>query len=143
MNGLTPKQQLFVDEYLKDRNGTQAAIRAGYSEKTANEQAARLLANVSVSEVVQKEIAASQKKAKLSREKVLDELSKGAFAELDISELKFSDKIKCLELLCKAMGLLDGVDTSRADTESAVARLQANVKRYVARQRTKPRGDSD
>ena len=45
---LNPKQQRFVEEYLVDLNGTQAAIRAGYSAHTANEQAARLLANVSV-----------------------------------------------------------------------------------------------
>lgn len=45
---LTDKQEAFCREYLIDLNGTQAAIRAGYSEKTANEQAARLLANVSV-----------------------------------------------------------------------------------------------
>lgn len=32
---LTPKQKKFIDEYLKDLNATQAAIRAGYSEKTA------------------------------------------------------------------------------------------------------------
>lgn len=48
MAKLTDKQELFAREYLKDLNATQAAIRAGYSEKTANEQGARLLANVSV-----------------------------------------------------------------------------------------------
>jgi phage terminase small subunit len=45
---LTDKQEMFCREYLVDLNATQAAIRAGYSEKTANEQGARLLANVSV-----------------------------------------------------------------------------------------------
>jgi phage terminase small subunit len=49
---LTPKQLLFCKEYCIDFNGTQAAIRSGYSPKTANEQAARLLANVSVQEEV-------------------------------------------------------------------------------------------
>ncbi|HHE5697825.1 TPA: terminase small subunit [Citrobacter amalonaticus] len=48
MAKLTDKQELFAREYLKDLNATQAAIRAGYSEKTANEQASRLLANVNV-----------------------------------------------------------------------------------------------
>ena len=47
-SALTARQQRFVEEYLLDLNGTQAAIRAGYSAHTANEQAARLLANVSV-----------------------------------------------------------------------------------------------
>lgn len=45
---LTPKQQRFCEEYLIDLNATQAAIRAGYSEKTAQEQASRLLSNVMV-----------------------------------------------------------------------------------------------
>lgn len=45
---LNAKQDMFCREYLIDLNATQAAIRAGYSEKTANEQGARLLANVSV-----------------------------------------------------------------------------------------------
>lgn len=45
---MTDKQKRFCDEYLVDCNATQAAIRAGYSEKTACEQAARLLANVNI-----------------------------------------------------------------------------------------------
>lgn len=45
---MNAKQKRFCDEYLIDLNATQAAIRAGYSPKTANEQGARLLANVSV-----------------------------------------------------------------------------------------------
>lgn len=49
---LTDRQRIFVAEYLKDRNATQAAIRAGYSAKTANEQGARLLANVSIRRAV-------------------------------------------------------------------------------------------
>jgi phage terminase small subunit len=50
---LTPKQEMFCREYLVDLNGTQAAIRAGYSEKTANEQSAQLLAKLSIKEYVQ------------------------------------------------------------------------------------------
>ena len=45
---LTPKQRRFVEEYLKDLNATQAAVRAGYSAKTAKQQASRLLTNVDV-----------------------------------------------------------------------------------------------
>ena len=50
MNKLNPKQEAFCREYLLDSNGTQAAIRAGYSEKTANEQAAQHLAKLSIKE---------------------------------------------------------------------------------------------
>lgn len=48
MAKLTDKQELFAREYLKDLNATQAAIRAGYSEKTAQAQSSRLLSNVMV-----------------------------------------------------------------------------------------------
>lgn len=52
MAELTDKQKRFCEEYVIDLNATQAAIRAGYSEKTANEQASRLLANVNISDYV-------------------------------------------------------------------------------------------
>jgi len=42
LDKLRPKQERFVAEYLIDLNATQAAIRAGYSEKTAQPQSARL-----------------------------------------------------------------------------------------------------
>jgi phage terminase small subunit len=57
---LTPKQDMFVREYLIDLNATQAAIRAGYSAKTADVQASRLLGNVQVAAAVQ---AAMDKRA--------------------------------------------------------------------------------
>jgi phage terminase small subunit len=46
--GLTPRQARFVSEYVIDLNATQAAIRAGYSAKTAEVQGCRLLRNVQV-----------------------------------------------------------------------------------------------
>ena len=51
---LTPRQQRFVGEYLIDLNATQAAIRAGYSGKTAEQQGPRLLGNVGVSAAIAK-----------------------------------------------------------------------------------------
>ncbi|MES0444993.1 MAG: terminase small subunit [Desulfobacterales bacterium] len=52
-NDLSRKQKLFVQEYLIDLNATQAAVRAGYSPKTATEQASRLLTHVKVSTAIQ------------------------------------------------------------------------------------------
>lgn len=51
---LTAKQAAFIREYLIDLNATQAAIRAGYSAKTAQEQSSRLLSNAIIRENVQK-----------------------------------------------------------------------------------------
>ena len=45
---MTDKQELFCQEYLKEMNATQAAIKAGYSEKTAYSQGQRLLKNVEI-----------------------------------------------------------------------------------------------
>jgi len=50
---LTPKQEMFCKEYLIDLNATQAAIRAGYSEKTANEQGTQNLVKLSIQDRVQ------------------------------------------------------------------------------------------
>lgn len=68
---LTPKQEMFCREYLVDLNGTQAAIRAGYSEKTANEQAARLLANVNIQEYVQSLMDARVQRVEITADYVL------------------------------------------------------------------------
>ncbi|MDG6366698.1 terminase small subunit, partial [Glaesserella parasuis] len=43
----------FVEEYLIDLNATQAAIRSGYAEKTANREGSRLLSNVDIQEAIQ------------------------------------------------------------------------------------------
>jgi hypothetical protein len=51
---LTPKQARFVEEYLVDLNAKQAAIRAGYSPKTAEVQGCRLLRNVQVAAAIQR-----------------------------------------------------------------------------------------
>lgn len=61
MRPLTPKQQRFVEEYLIDLNATQAAIRAGYSAKTASVIAAENLAKPNVAAAVQAAMAARSK----------------------------------------------------------------------------------
>lgn len=71
---LNARQQIFVKEYLIDLNATQAAIRAGYSEKTANEQGSRLLANVSISAAVQEGMKSRAAKLDTSAEKVIEDL---------------------------------------------------------------------
>jgi phage terminase small subunit len=73
---LTLKQERFCREYLKNGfNGTQAAISAGYSQKTANEQAARLLAKVSIKEFIQKAKKEIDDKDIMTATEILKELS--------------------------------------------------------------------
>lgn len=80
--GLTLKQQRFVAEYLKDLNGKQAAIRSGYSQKTAESQASRLLSNANVAAAVAAGQAKTAEKLEVTKEMIVDELRKIAFADL-------------------------------------------------------------
>ena len=77
---LTAKQQLFCDEYLIDLNATQAAIRAGYSEKTAMEQASRLLRNVKVQKYIDKRRFDRMQRTEFDQDKVIKELAMIAFS---------------------------------------------------------------
>jgi phage terminase small subunit len=79
---LTPKQQRFCEEYMVDLNGTQAAIRAGYSKRTSNEQAVRLLANVSVSAKIFELQKALSKSTGITAERILKEFAKIGFANI-------------------------------------------------------------
>ena len=79
MAKLNDKQQCFVDEYLIDLNATQAAIRAGYSVKTADQQGSRLLANVKVQQAVSEKMAERSRRTGVNQDRVVMELAKIAF----------------------------------------------------------------
>jgi phage terminase small subunit len=81
---LTDKQKMFIAEYLINGfNATQAAMKAGYSKKTANEQASRLLANVSIRGAINDEInkALDDKRDELKTQ-VIAEYKKIALADI-------------------------------------------------------------
>ena len=80
MAKLTAKQKSFVAQYLIDLNATQAAIRAGYSEKTAEQAGSRLLSNVKVQESIQDAMKNREQRTQITQDKVLNELAKIAFA---------------------------------------------------------------
>lgn len=102
---LSDQRQRFVEEYLIDLNGTQAAIRAGYSPKTAQEQASRLLSNVMVQEAISKAMAARSKRTGVNQDRVVLELAKIAFVKMTdvvdsngrIREDATDDDLSCIE----------------------------------------------
>ena len=77
---LTDKQTRFVAEYLIDTNATQAAIRCGYSRKTAKQQGTRLLSNAVVKAAIRRAQARTLGKLELTAERVLQELARVAFS---------------------------------------------------------------
>lgn len=80
---LTPKQELFVKEYLVDLNATQAAIRAGYSAKTARKIGQENLTKPDIAERVKQALDARKEKVDITAERVLKELAEIAFARAD------------------------------------------------------------
>lgn len=118
------KQELFCEEYLKDLNATQAAIKAGYSEKTAYSQGQRLLKNVEVQnrikeirDKIQSENIATIKdieeflsmsmNGKLDEEVVVTVGAGDGFSEIQKTRKQISakDRIKAAELLGKRYGM--------------------------------------
>ena len=71
MKKLTAKQKRFVAEYLIDLNATQAAIRAGYAEKSASVEGARLLANAKVAVAVAAAQAERSERTEITQDYVL------------------------------------------------------------------------
>ncbi|HCQ9667044.1 TPA: terminase small subunit [Acinetobacter baumannii] len=78
MANLTPKQQRFVEEYLIDLNATQAAIRAGYSEKTAKEIGSENLTKPNIAKAIQEAQSRLSNKAQVTVEMVVQGLLKEA-----------------------------------------------------------------
>ena len=105
MAKLTDKQQRFVDEYLIDLNATQAAIRAGYSVRTANEQGTQNLAKLSIQDAISKKMAERSKRTGVNQDRVVLELAKVAFAKMTdivdskgrIKEDASPDDLACIE----------------------------------------------
>lgn len=118
--GMNQKQALFVKEFLVDRNARQAAIRAGYSEKTAAQQASRLLTDVNIKAEIEKECNSRALNLDITSDKVAKEIAKMAFHAVDLDLMRPSDKIKALETLAKYLGMFNLTTEEDDDRTSKV-----------------------
>ena len=76
------RQRSFAQEYIVDLNATQAAIRAGYSAKTARIHASRLLTNVDIQENIREAMQERSERTNIRADRVLTELAKIGFANM-------------------------------------------------------------
>lgn len=83
MESLTARQKRFIEEYLVDLNATQAAIRAGYNAKSAAKSASCNLKKPEIRAHIEKAMADLSRRTGVSQERVIEELSRVAFAEFD------------------------------------------------------------
>ena len=79
---LTSKQKMFVKEYLVDLNATQAALRAGYSEKTAYRTGADNLKKPQIQEAIQQAMQKREQRTEITADKVLEEYAKLGFSDV-------------------------------------------------------------
>lgn len=120
---LTAKQERFISEYLIDLNATQAAIRAGYSEKTATEQASRLLTNVKVQETISKAQNKTATKLEITKDRIVEELAKIAFADMR-KAVKWGPTQNTKQMIDGTVVVSSGVtliDSSELDDDTAAA----------------------
>jgi phage terminase small subunit len=138
---LLPKRELFCREYLKDLNGAQAAVRAGYAPSTANVNVSWWLADPEVQAFIAELAAERNKKLGIEADDILEELRKIALADPacaydedgafkrdihqipvhvrkniasiktsqngQITEVKFHDKLRALEMLARHLSLFN------------------------------------
>ena len=117
--GLNQRQKLFASEYIKLGNGTQAAINAGYSERTASSQSERLLRNVKIKRFIQAEVE------KMHSENIMD--AKEALSILsDIARGKRDEEVLMMNPLT---GEVERV-TKKADNNTVIKAITEILKRY-------------
>lgn len=80
---MTPRQQRFVEQYVVDLNATQAAIRAGYSPKTAKQIGSKLLTKIDIQEAVAVRQIELSKATGVTAQRVITELAKIGFANME------------------------------------------------------------
>ncbi|WP_343092742.1 terminase small subunit [Streptococcus salivarius] len=117
--GLNQRQKLFASEYIKLGNGTQAAINAGYSERTASSQSERLLRNVEIKRFITAEIE------KMHDENIMD--AKEALSILsDIARGKRDEEVLMMNPVSGEVERL----TKKADNNTVIKAITEILKRY-------------
>ncbi|GHU78379.1 hypothetical protein AGMMS49992_28900 [Clostridia bacterium] len=98
---MTLKQQRFVDEYMVDMNATQAAIRAGYSAKTAYSIGEQLLRKLEVSESITARQTALSRRIGYDVQQIFEGITEIA----QDAETRPADRLKAFELMGKHLGM--------------------------------------
>ena len=125
---LNAKQTRFVEEYIIDLNATQAAIRAGYSKKTAQVQSARLLSNVMVRAVLSQKMEKRAEKTEISSERVLLELSRLAFLDVRKAYRKDGSLKAITEMDDDTVAAIAGFDVTESVSSGEVTGVLKKIK---------------
>lgn len=111
---LTEKQKRFCEEYLIDLNATQAAIRAGYSGKTAYSMGQRILKNVEVQEYIFKLQQKRSERTEITADRVIRELA----------AIAFSDRTKIAKVNANGIVEIAATDTLPDEIKKTIASIK-------------------
>lgn len=127
---MTPKQRRFCEEYLVDLNATQAAIRAGFRERTAYSIAQENLKKPEIASEIQRLMKERQERTQITQDRVLLELARIAF--FDFRKLYREDGAlkQPHELDDEAAGVLSGIDVMEMAVCSGKMDMETLCKRY-------------
>lgn len=120
---MTPKQQRFVDEYLIDLNATQAAIRSGYSAKTAASIGDENLRKPVIAAALQEAMQKRADRTEITQDRVLRELAKIGFADIR-KAVKWGDGIPVTDAESGEVVISNGialVGSEQIDDDTAAA----------------------
>jgi phage terminase small subunit len=135
-NELTPKQKAFVEEYVIDLNGTQSAIRAGYSAKTANRIASENLSKPVIQAAIQEAKQQRSERTRIDADFVLLQISEyldccfgrkpirkvvnidGNMESIEVTEFNQSGVGKAIELMGKHINVQALKEKQQIDTNS-------------------------
>jgi len=113
---LTPKQKKFIDEYLIDLNATQAAIRAGYSQKTAFSIGVENLRKPLIQAELQKAMKRRQERTEITADRVLKEYARIAFSDVRKLYDRYGELLDVPDLDDDTAAALVGLDVVREDS---------------------------
>lgn len=101
---MTDRQKRFCEEYLKDCNAKQAAIRAGYAQSTASSVGAKNLRHPEVQNYLSAQQADTREQTGVTREEIVLQLKKIGLSDMEPGEAKVSDKLKAMDMMIKLLG---------------------------------------
>jgi phage terminase small subunit len=131
---LTDKQYAFVNEYVKDYNATQAAIRAGYAEKYADRQAYQLLEKTRVKEAIEARRQEISRKADVEISEIVAELRSIAF-----TDGSRTDKLRALELLGRYKAMFTDRFQNTTESHAQLTDEEQEPLKEMAKELTKPK----
>lgn len=101
---MTDKQRRFAEEYLVDLNATQAAIRAGYSGRTARSIGRENLTKPDIQQYISARQAEARARVEVTQEEILLQLKKIGLSDVDAEDIKVADKLKAMDMMIRMLG---------------------------------------